>query len=326
MIIPPRYNITPEIIELLGKIEAVRQYFLAIKISPTIVRKIEKMSLLKSSLYSAKIEGNPLSFNDLKNASDKIKRLEIENIEKALIFIKNLKTKSINESLIKRLHKIVMNKINYQAGFFRKEISAIFNQAGIAVYLPPPPSKIIQLIGQLVYYINNDYEKFPLIKGFIAHLVFEKIHPFLDGNGRVGRLLIPLILKIKKYDFKISVSFEEYLNENKSDYYYFLDTGLKNPNDYLVFMLKSFYRQTEKLKSQIEKEINKKYFVFLPPRQEEIFNIIKDHRVVSFDFIKRRFLKIPSRTLRYDLKKLAEKKLIIKIGKTRGSYYQIFNK
>lgn len=326
MMIPPKYEITPEMIEFLGKIEALRQYFLTLAIPPQIAEKIQRISLLKSSLYSAKIEGNPLNLEDLNNTSDKIKKLEIQNILKALIFIKNLKTKSINQSLIKKLHKIVMNKIHYQAGFFRKEMSAIFNQAGVAVYLPPPPSKILQLISQLVNYINNNYEKFHLIKAFISHLVFEKIHPFLDGNGRVGRLLIPLICKIKNYNFKISVSFEEYLNENKSDYYYFLDMGLKNTNDYLIFMLKSFYKQAEKLKNEIKKEINKKEIIYLPPRQEEVLNIIKNHRVVSFDFIKRRFLKVPERTLRYDLKKLCEKKLIVKIGKTKGSWYQPKNK
>jgi len=69
--------------------------------------------------------------------------------------------------------------------------------------------------------------------------------------------------------------------------------------------------------------MSKKETFFLPLRQEEIFNIIKDHAVVSFDFIRRRFLKIPERTLRYDLKKLGDLGLIIKIGKTKGCIYRI---
>src|SRR3989344_2061482 len=60
----------------------------------------------------------------------------------------------------------------------------------------------------------------------------------------------------------------------------------------------------------LEVELNNINNPNLPPRQEEIYFIIKEHRLVSFDFIKRRFLKIPSRTLRYDLKKLAENKYI----------------
>lgn len=61
----------------------------------------------------------------------------------------------------------------------------------------------------------------------------------------------------------------------------------------------------------------------LPPRQEEIYDIIRDHKMISLDIIKRRFLKVPSRTLRYDLKKLQDKGLVIKIGTTRGSVYTI---
>lgn len=59
----------------------------------------------------------------------------------------------------------------------------------------------------------------------------------------------------------------------------------------------------------------------LPPRQEEIYNIIKDHKIISFDIIRRRFLKVPERTLRYDLKKLQDKNLVKKIGSTKGSFY-----
>ena len=63
--------------------------------------------------------------------------------------------------------------------------------------------------------------------------------------------------------------------------------------------------------------------IYLPPRQEEMFNIIKDHKIVNFNQIKRRFLEIPDRTLRYDLLALNKRGLIRKIGNTRGVYYHI---
>ena len=61
----------------------------------------------------------------------------------------------------------------------------------------------------------------------------------------------------------------------------------------------------------------------LPLRRFEILQIIKDHKIASFDFLKRRFLKIPERTLRYDLKQLVDKGFIKKRGITRGSVYEI---
>lgn len=62
---------------------------------------------------------------------------------------------------------------------------------------------------------------------------------------------------------------------------------------------------------------------YLLPRRAEILYIIKDHRIVDFDIIRRRFLAVNERTLRYDLKKLADAKLIKKLGTTKGVYYEI---
>lgn len=328
MRIPPSYNINSEILELIAKIDANKIFFSSITIPSLIKEKIQRMSLLKSSLFSARIEGNPLSFEDLKyERSDAQKKIEVFNILKTIEFIdKNITPhKKITKKIILILHGLAMDNLPVEKGVFRKEMGAIFNQAGVAVYLPPPPQKISGLLNKLLVYINSDFEKFPLINAFIAHLIFEKIHPFIDGNGRVGRLLIFLILKSNGQNFNIGIPFEEYLDENKSDYYYHLDNGLSKTEEYLMFMLKSFYFETEKIKELITHELEKKEEILLPPRQEEILNIIKDHAFVSFDMLRRRFLKIPERTLRYDLKKLFDMNLIIKIGKTKGSYYKIKN-
>ena len=87
-------------------------------------------------------------------------------------------------------------------------------------------------------------------------------------------------------------------------------------------MLKAFLEEIKKIKTEIENDLEKKEELFLPPRQEEIYNIIKDNVICSFDMVRRRFLKVPERTLRYDLKKLLDKKIIEKIGNTRARYYR----
>jgi len=323
--IPPIYSITSEMIVLLGKIETTRQYLKSLHVSSKINKKIQRVSLLKSSLFSAKIEGNPLSLNDLNGSPDKRNRMEVDNILKAISYVEKSRFNTLDKESIKILHKKAMNNIHSEAGIFRHEMSAIFNQAGVAICICPPPKQIGELLSELLKYINSKEETFPLVKAFIAHLLFEKIHPFLDGNGRVGRLMINLICKKDHYQFYPNISFEEYLNEHKEDYYYYLDTGMKNLNDYLLFMLNAFFIQSEKLKNEIEQEMNNKIQVFLPPRQEEILQIIKEHKIVSFDFIRRRFLKVPPRTLRYDIKKICDKKLVQKIGQTKGSYYRFFD-
>lgn len=325
MKIPPEYKITSEILSLISRVDTNLMYLSLLTIPSELKQKIQRISLLKSSLFSARIEGNPLTLELVsKGETDKEKNIEVFNILKANKFLEK-KVKNdfkITSEFIYDLHSLVMLGEEGKTKSFRDEMGAIFNQAGVAVYLSPPPTQINGLINQLINYINSNIEKFPLICALVTHLVFEKIHPFIDGNGRVGRLLIFTILKAKNYGNGFLISFEKYLDENKSDYYYYLDQGYKNTEDYLIFMLNAFLKESEELKKQIESAQNGEE-ILLPPRQEEIYLIIKEHTVVSFDNIRRRFLKVPERTLRYDLKKLTEKGLIIKIGETRGSYYKI---
>ncbi len=326
MVIPPQYTITPQILELVSKIDAIRIYFSEIKIPDLLKERLQRVSILKSSLFSARIEGNPLTLSEFDTiSSDKQKKIEVFNILNAASFIdKKFKTgDKILKKNILDLHKIVMDSLTTEKGVFRNEMGAIFNMAGVAVYVSPPPKEISVLINKLLEYSNSDFEKFPIVNAFISHLIFEKVHPFLDGNGRVGRLLVFLVLKSKKQNFEISIPFEEYLDLHKDEYYNHLDNGLKNPNNYLSFMLEAFYNQSEKTKELIETALKKEQTFFLPPRQEEIFNIIRDHKVASFDTIRRRFTEVPERTLRWDLKRLLELSLIIKSGKTKGSFYKV---
>jgi Fic family protein len=324
MKVPPDYKITSDILSLISKVDTNLMYLSSLTIPKELKQKIQRISLLKSSLFSARIEGNPLTLEVVnKGGTDKEKNKEVFNILKANKFLeKKIKNNfEINKKFIYDLHSLVMTGELEETKNFRHEMGAIFNQAGVAVYLSPPPTQINSLIDQLINYINSNIEKFPLICALVSHLVFEKIHPFIDGNGRVGRLLIFSILKAKGYGEGYLISFEKYLDDNKSDYYYFLDQGYKNTEDYLVFMLGAFLKESKELKKQIENTQSGNESL-LPPRQEEIYLIIKEHKVVSFDNIRRRFLKVPERTLRYDLKKLIDKGFTIKIGETRGSYYK----
>ena len=327
MQIPPDFKITPEILKLLSKIDSLRMFFQSVPIKPELKNKIERVSLLKSSLYSARIEGNPLTWEAVSNPqkiSNHQKKLEVFNILDAVKFLDTniLTGGKLEKNLVLKLHSIVMRNLSNEAGHLRREPGAIFNQAGVAVYITPLPEKINELIGQLLDYTDQQTD-YPVVQAVLSHLIFEKIHPFLDGNGRVGRLFIWTVLKSNSYDFPIAIPIEEYIDQNREQYYFHLDQGMKEPEEYIKFMLEAFASAAGKIKDELIFEIEKKEEVILPPRQEEILAIIKDHIDVTFDFIKRRFYKVPARTLRYDLKKLAEKGIIIKVGKTRGSFYRV---
>lgn len=320
------YRKTKSIEENIIKIEALKRVLDFLPKLPNLEESLRQRSLLKSSLFSAKIEGNKLKLLEVENIKEKTKNLEkkeVFNILSALKWIYSLKAhKRVDQKLMLKLHCYALKGISYNAGEFRKEPSAIFNQAGIAVYLTPPPSEVTQLISTLINYLNTSKDH-PLIKTAIFHFAFEKIHPFLDGNGRVGRLLIVYLLKRSGYDFRGLVSLEEYLNNQKEEYYYFLALTKKNITSFVEFFLEaiaiSAHNSISKLQDQKEEDAKDS----LLPRRAEILEIIKDHQMVTFDFIKRRFYKIPSSSLHFDLKMLLKQGFIRKLGKTRGSLYKV---
>jgi Fic family protein len=206
------------------------------------------------------------------------------------------------------------------SGQLRKEPNAIFDASGNVIYMTPPPLEINTLLIELLNFINST-EVFPLIKAPIAHLVFEKIHPFLDGNGRVGRLLFQAILAKHNYHFNWLISIEELLQQKKQTYYSLLEQN--EVTLFIEFILELIGTESDRLKSQITNLAKPQEEDFLLPRRREILEIIRDHRMISFEQIHRRFLKIPARTLRYDIKQLEKSNFIRKIGTTRGALYQI---
>jgi len=199
MKIPPQYIINNEILELISKIEANLYFLSSLKLNPKLSKKIIRINILQSSLFSAKIEGNPLDLDDLKTKGKTKTKDEVFNITKAIEYIQKKVKKDFlfDKKFIFDLHSLIMTgKIGLTKNF-RKEMGAIFNQSGEAIYLSPPPTKIKNYIDKLIHYVNSG-EPNPFINAFISHLIFEKIHPFLDGNGRVGRLLILSISYQKK--------------------------------------------------------------------------------------------------------------------------------
>jgi len=325
-------------ITLLTKIEANKTYLQTITLPEKIIDNLTHISLLKSSVYSAKIEGNPLSLDDVadslapfvsegqaeENKNQQYERQEIHNIIAALSYLRDKGIPDIIDiSYLLRLHKLVLHKLVHPslAGVIRTEPSAIFDSNNNVVYMTPPPSEINQLLIDLLHLVNDETNLFPLIKAPLAHMAFEKIHPFLDGNGRVGRLLFQAILAKHTYHFNWLLSIEELLQEKKQTYYSLLDQD--DATEFIEFMLQILLEESQRLKNQISSLSPPTDEDFLLPRRREILEIIRDHQTVSFDQIQRRFLKIPARTLRYDIKQLEKQGFIRKIGTTRGALYQI---
>ncbi|MBP9669972.1 Fic family protein [Candidatus Woesebacteria bacterium] len=313
MILNQVYTLTPKIQSLLNTLEGQRTAFTLIPVKPELTLHLRRHSLLNSALYSAKIEG-------IEDDTD-LNKLGIQNLEHTYSWLYNQpKDLGLDSNTIKALHAKSLHNLRSDAGVFRTEQSAIFNSAGIAIYLTPPPQEIKSLLEVWASLITNS-SNHPLVQAIISHYQFEKIHPFIDGNGRVGRLILSQQLRQNDFDFGGLLILEEAIDHTRDDYYYHLQNEKKDITNFIEYFLELISTAATSALQKITKHESTSIVAGLLPRRQELLNIIQDHRVVSLDFLQRRFVGIPGSTLRYDLLSLQKGGYIKKLGVTRGALY-----
>jgi Fic family protein len=176
--------------------------------------------------------------------------------------------------------------------------------------LAPPASEVKGLVESWVKLVNESTLPVPVTVA-IAHYQFENIHPFIDGNGRVGRLLTTLLLKQHGYDLHGLSSLERYIENNLDGYYDYLAEEKRDITHFVEYFLTAITSMQnealEKLKSGGLEQSK------LFPRHQEIVEVIRDHPYCTFDFLHRRFYAIPTSTLHYDLQQLQKQKLIERV-------------
>ena len=211
-------------------------------------------SIIKESLASSEIENihttlidvfqNALIPDDERRPADK----EVLRYREAVIFGFNEIEKKpiVGKTLVLGIENVLM-QVNGES--FRTDQNAIVNPTtGEIVFVPPKAEDIEGLIKNWEEYVNGiskDIKDDPLIKSAIAHYQFESIHPFSDGNGRTGRIL--MVLQLVKDDLLTVpiIYISGYINKNKSKYYHLLRDVTDNGKwrDYILFMVKGFKEQ-----------------------------------------------------------------------------------
>ena len=165
------------------------------------------MYVKKEALLSSQIEGTQSSLSDLllfENSEMPLARLnDVKEVSNYIIAMEHgLKRLAdgfpISLRLIREMHAALLSRgrgENKQPGEFRTSQNWIGgSRPGNATFVPPPPNEVMNCLGDLEKFLHEESTYPVLIRAALAHLQFETIHPFLDGNGRLGRLLITLLL------------------------------------------------------------------------------------------------------------------------------------
>jgi Fic family protein len=186
------------------------------------------------AVLSSRIEGTRSSLTDLyayELAGESLPQLkedveEVHNYVKALEYgIQRLATLPLSLRLVRELHQVLMQGgrgQNKEPGTFRKSqnwIGAPGSSIQTASFVPPPPDALMPLLGEWENYLHSEPKEPVLVQCAWLHAQFEEIHPFLDGNGRVGRILIILLLVERGVLRFPLLNLSAYIERNRSAYY-----------------------------------------------------------------------------------------------------------
>lgn len=312
---------------------------------------------LQEAIQSTKIEGTQVTLDDmLEYGADESKKnnniKEVINYSMALRKGESLIRRiPISARLIKEMHKILLSGEvrgnSRNPGEFRSIQNFIGPQGctmQTASYIPPEPQLVPDYMSNLEKYINEPTDNLnDLIRIAIIHAQFETIHPFLDGNGRIGRILIPLYLYDKKFISSPNFFISESLEKDKFKYYKLLndtrvvisedsiEVASQRWNAWIKFFINAIINQAnkniiliEKIDNLYNETLNNSKVLINSNRLIDIVNVMFEKPI----FTKKTILEnvdIPSSTLGVYLNKLEEKQVIYSNGKSRNKKYYFYD-
>ncbi|SFV61819.1 Huntington interacting protein HYPE [hydrothermal vent metagenome] len=292
--------------------------------------KLRKKNRIKSITGTLQIEGNSFTEEKVTSVINGARVLgtvrevaEVEGAIEAYDFLE--KYRYANEKDLLLAHKKMMGKLLNNAGAYRHTNVGVGGQEGVT-HVAPPPNMVQTLMGDLFSWLKSSDEHL-LVVSCIFHYEFEFIHPFSDGNGRIGRLWQSVILTYYKSIFA-QIPIESVVRENQKEYYQALeDAGsMGESTPFIEFMLDVILKTLKKLEEENQKvgiKVGEKVGINLTENQKKIIGYMMENPKISAKKLSE-LVGISSRKIEENIKKLKEEKIIERVGANRGGYWKLW--
>jgi Fic family protein len=346
----PTFTISNKLLKTVGIIEAAKEVIENSPLVPAWEAKFREEAIVRTVHHGTHIEGNELNYTEAEKVLSGGKIVgrdrdiqEVINYRNVLNYISEFDTAEISEETIRHIHKLTTQKIlasDEAIGAFRKTQVVVRNsQTGEITFRPPPAVEVPFLIDDFLEWLNttsNKDDMYPAITAGIAHYELVRIHPFIDGNGRVARAIATLVLFKNGYDVKRFFSLEEHYDREPLRYYEALQAVGKsqgNMTSWLEYFTEGLAieltRIKEKVKAlstdlKIKKSLGGQQ-LSLTERQIKIVEFIQEQGFLQNKTFFELFPMISEDTVLRELNDLLKKGIVKKVGSTKGAKYVLVN-
>lgn len=323
----PPFEITSKIIEFISNISEKIGEINYLQNNPYHIR-LRKENRIKTIHSSLAIENNSLSLKQITAIIEGKHVLgnpnEIKEVKNSIQAYDLLLTLNpYNEKDLLKAHKLMMQDLVDRNGKYRTDGVGIFDGEKV-VHLAPPANRVPELMFDLFEWLKIS-DVHPLIKSCVFHYEFEFIHPFQDGNGRMGRLWQTVILKEWKEIFAW-LPVETLIKKNQKEYYNVLGASDNNANStqFIEFMLSLILNTIEEI-IETEKKVTVKVTQKVTVNQQKILNLIKENPFITQEELSKN-IGIARKSIISNMKKLQDVGLIKRIGADKNGYWQLEEK
>ncbi len=344
----PKYSITNTILKHIGIIEASREVIAHAPLLPYYEKEFQKDAIVRAVHHGTHIEGNELNIDQAEKVIEGQPVMarardiqEVINYRRVMEYLGEMREEkleeSINQAFILKLHRMTVEKIlpPEKCGVYRMTQVVVKNSlTGEVTFKPPIAVAVPMQVQELITFINKATpdDIHPVLKSGIVHYELARIHPFVDGNGRVSRALSTLILFHENYDIRKFFSLEEYFDHDAAEYYRALQSVGRNDGDlseWLEYFTQGLAIELSKIKEKIEKisvDVKLKEQqggapIMLTDRQLKIIEYIQKTGYLQNNGFKQLFPMVSEDTVLNELKYLIKNGLIKKSGSTKGAKY-----